>query len=292
MRRLIVNADDFGLTSGVNRAIVEAHARGIVTSATLMANASAFSEAVALSKSAPELSVGCHVVLVDGSPVSDPKQISSLLRPDGKFHDSLSTFARLALQGKLRANEIEAEVVSQIRRLQAAGISVSHVDTHKHTHMFRPVLRAVLSAAKGCGVPAIRNPFETVRWRQLVAYPNTWKRWFEVRTLRGFSAKFHELVREAGLHTPDGAVGVVATGSLDQRFLDFLLANLPEGAWELVCHPGYNDDELGNVRTRLRESREHELGALTSDATRDHLAKHGVELISYRQCVSDASLPV
>ena len=292
MRRLIVNADDFGLTLGVNRAIVEAHARGIVTSATLMANASAFSEAVALWKSALELSVGCHVVLVDGSPVSDPKQVPSLLRPDGKFHDSLSTFARLALQGKLRADEIETEAAAQIRKLLAAGISVSHVDTHKHTHMFPPVLRAVLAAAKACGVAAIRNPFETVQWRQLMAYPNTWKRWFEVRALRGFSAKFHELVREAGLHTPNGTVGVVATGSLDQRFLDFLLANLPEGAWELVCHPGYNDDELRNVRTRLRESREQELRALTSDATRDRLAKHGLELISYRQCVSLASLPV
>jgi hopanoid biosynthesis associated protein HpnK len=283
LRRLIVNADDFGLTAGVNRAIVEAHSGGIVTSATLMANSSAFSEAVALAKSAPDLSIGCHVVLVDGSSVSDPTQIPSLLRPDGKFHDSLATFARLALQGKLDADQIEMEVVSQIRKVQAAGIDVSHVDTHKHTHMFPPVLRSVLRAAKTCGVPAIRNPFETVKLSHLFEYPDTWKRWFEVRTLRSFSAKFHQAVKDAGLHTPDGTVGIIATGSLGQRFLEFLLKNLPEGTWELVCHPGYNDEALGHVRTRLRESRERELRALTSANTRRSLAQQGVELISYSQ---------
>ncbi len=283
MRRLIVNADDFGLTSGVNRAILEAHNRGIVTSATLMANSSAFSEAVALSQSAPDLSVGCHVVLVDGSPVSDRNSLPSLLGRDGKFHDSLTTFARLALQGKLDADQIEMEVVSQIRKVQGAGIVVSHLDTHKHTHMFPPVLRAVLNAARACGVPAIRNPFETVKLAHLLEYPDTWKRWFEVRALRNLAGKFREAVAEAGLHTPDGTVGIVATGSLGQRFLEFLLKNLSDGTWELVCHPGYNDEQLQNMRTRLRASREHELRVLTSTATREALTQQGVALISYQQ---------
>jgi len=283
VRRLIVNADDFGLTSGVNRAILEAHNRGIVTSATLMANSSAFSEAVTLSQSAPDLSVGCHVVLVDGSPVSDPNSLPSLLGRDGKFHDSLTTFARLALQGKLDADQIEMEVVSQIRKVQGAGIVVSHLDTHKHTHMFPPVLRAVLNAARACGVPAIRNPFETVKLAHLLEYPDTWKRWFEVRALRNLAGKFREAVAHAGLHTPDGTVGIVATGSLGQHFLEFLLKNLSEGTWELVCHPGYNDEQLQNVRTRLRASREHELRVLTSAATREALTQQGVALISYQQ---------
>ena len=291
MRRLIVNADDFGLTPGVNRAILEAHNQGIVTSATLMANSSAFSEAVSLSQSARDLSVGCHIVLVDGSPVSDPKNVSSLLQhSDGRFHDSLTTFARLALQGKIDSHHIEAEVEAQIRKLQAAGIHVSHVDTHKHTHMFPVVLRAVLKAARKCGVPAVRNPFESVKLSHLLQYPDTWKRWLEVRTLRSFSAKFHQAVNEAGMHTPDGTVGIVATGSLGQRFLEFLLKNIPEGTWELVCHPGYNDEALGNVRTRLRESRERELRALTSQEAREWLTREGIDLISYQQIGSASPL--
>ncbi len=290
MRRLIVNADDFGLTPGVNRAILEAHRQGIVTSATLMANSSAFSEAVALAKSAPGLSVGCHIVLVDGSPISDPQRVPSLLPPSQqKFHDSLTTVARLALQGKLDSGEIEEEVTAQIQRLQAAGVHVSHVDTHKHTHMFPAVLRAVLKAAKRCGVPAIRNPFETVRLSHLLEFPDTWKRWFEVRTLRSFSRGFHQAVSEAGMYAPDGTVGILATGSLGQRSLEFLLSHLPEGIWELVCHPGYNDHALGNVRTRLRESREQELLALASAETRERLAREGIELISYREIGSLSS---
>lgn len=291
MRRLIVNADDFGLTPGVNRAILEAHNQGIVTSATLMANASAFSEAVSLSQSARELSVGCHIVLVDGSPVSDPQSVSSLLQnSDSKFHDSLTSFARLALQGRIDANQIETEAEAQIRKLQAAGIHVSHVDTHKHTHMFPAVLRSVLGAAKKCGVSAVRNPFESVKLSHLLHYPDTWKRWLEVRTLRGFSAKFHQAVNDAGMHAPDGTVGIVATGSLGQHFLEFLLKSIPEGTWELVCHPGYNDEALSNVRTRLRESRERELRALTSPEARGWLTREGIDLISYQQIGSASPL--
>lgn len=291
MRRLIVNADDFGLTAGVNRAILEAHNRGIVTSATLMTNGAAFDEAVALSQSAPGLSIGCHVVLVDGSPVSDPSQVSSLLRDgDQHFHDSISTFARLALRGHLDPGQIEVEVVAQIRKLQSAGITVSHLDTHKHTHMFPKVLPPILRAARTCGVPAIRNPFELVKLSQLFKYPDTWTRWFEVRALHSFAAKFRRAVREAGLHTPDGTVGIVATGALGQRFLRFILENLRDGTWELVCHPGYNDAQLQSVRTRLRESREEELRVLTSAETREWLAKHGVELISYHSLVAEPAV--
>lgn len=289
MRRLIVNADDFGLTSGVNRAIVEAHNQGIVTAATLMANGAAFSEAVTLSRSASELSVGCHVVLVDGSPVCDTGQVSSLLNGDGRFHDSLTRFAGLALRGRLNSVQIENEVTAQIRKLQSAGITVSHLDTHKHTHMFPQVLRAVLKAANACGVPAIRNPFESVKLTQLVQYPDNWKRWFEVRALHYFADNFRTSVHQAGLSTPDGTVGIVATGSLGQRFLHFILEHLPEGAWELVCHPGYNDEQLQGVRTRLRESREVELRVLTSAETRERLDKRGVQLISYRGLGAAAS---
>jgi len=286
VRRLIVNADDFGLTSGVNRAIIDAHTGGIVTSATLMAHSVAFPEAVTWARAHPEISVGCHVVLVDGSPLGDSSRVASLLRHGtSRFHDSLSTFAALALRGRIDPAQVETEVTAQVRKIQSAGLTVSHLDTHKHTHMFPSVLSGILRAAKTCGIPALRNPFETVRLDQLLAYPDSWKRWLEVKTLHSFARKFHESVSEAGLYAPDGTVGIVATGSLRQSFLQFLLRHLPEGTWELVCHPGYNDAELQAVRTRLRESREEELRVLTSPEIRQTLAANGIELISYRQLV-------
>jgi hopanoid biosynthesis associated protein HpnK len=288
VRRLIINADDFGLTSGVNRAIVEAHESGIVTSATLMANGSAFDEAVSLAQARPRLGVGCHVVLVDGVPLVRQTATDSLLDPRSRtagsprFREGLGKFAALALFGRLAPEEIEAEVTAQIGKVQSSGIAVTHLDSHKHTHMFPSVFRPLLRAARARGVKAVRNPFERVRSSQLAARPDLWRRWTEVGILRGLAKQFRESVRQADMTTPDGTFAIVATGSLDERLLRRMIEHLPEGTWELVCHPGYNDADLQNVRTRLRESREQELRILTSRSTRDLLAANGVEVISYR----------
>jgi hopanoid biosynthesis associated protein HpnK len=292
VRRLIINADDFGLTSGVNRAIVEAHECGIVTSATLMANGSAFDEAVSLARTRPQLGVGCHVVLVDGAPLVRQTSTDGLLDPRSRtggsprFRESIGKFAALALLGRLAPEEIEAEVTAQIGKLQSSGIAVTHLDSHKHTHMFPSVFRPLLRAAKARGVRAVRNPFERVRSAQLAMRPDLWRRWIEVGILRGLAKQFREAVRQADMTTPDGTFAIAATGSLDERLLRRMIEHLREGTWELVCHPGYNDADLQNVRTRLRESREQELRILTSQSIRDLLAANGVEVISYRDLAS------
>jgi hopanoid biosynthesis associated protein HpnK len=289
VRRLIINADDFGLTPGVNRAILEAHQHGIVSSATLMANGQAFTEAVGVARSAPRLGVGCHVVLVDGSPVLDKTQVQSLLQPgaattgDPQFREGISKFGGLALLGRLAADEIEAEATAQIRKLQSSGIKVTHLDSHKHTHLFPQVLRPLLQAAKNCGIRAIRNPFERIQGSQLAASPSLWKRWVEVGILRSLARQFREAVQQAGIFTPDGTLAIIATGALNERLLHLMVENLPDGTWELVCHPGYNDADLQRVHTRLRESREQELRILTSQATRDLLAANGIEMVSFRE---------
>jgi hopanoid biosynthesis associated protein HpnK len=288
VRRLIINADDFGLTSGVNRAIVDGHERGVVTSATLMANGRAFDEAVALARSRPRLGVGCHIVLVDGAPMLDTTKVRSLLDPgsknagDSRFREGISKFAALALLGRLDTNEIEAEATAQIRKLQSSGIAVTHLDSHKHTHMFPQVLKPVLRAARACGVRAVRNPFERIHGSQVAARPSLWRRWTEVGLLRSLARQFRDAVRQAGMITPDGTIAIVATGALDERLLRKMVENLPDGTWELVCHPGYNDADLRGVRTRLRESREQELRILTSPATHELLAANQVEVVSYR----------
>lgn len=288
MRRLIINADDFGLTAGVNRGIVEAHEHGVVTSATLMANGPAFEEAIALAQSRPRLGVGCHVVLVDGAPLLNKTDVVSLLDPGSDssggphFREGISRFGALALMGRLAADEIEAEATAQIRKLQSAGIPVTHLDSHKHTHLFPHVLRPLLRAAAKCGVRAIRNPFERIQGSQLAASPSLWKRWAEIGLLRSLARQFREAVQQSGVSTPDGTLAIVATGSLNERLLRLMVENLPDGTWELVCHPGYNDADLQEVRTRLRESRERELRILTSSSTRDLLAANGVEVVSFR----------
>jgi len=289
VRRLIINADDFGLTVGVNRAILEAHEHGVVTSATLMANGQAFEDAIALAQSRPGLGVGCHVVLVDGAPVLDETAVRSLLDRGGnrsghpRFREGITRFGAFALLGRLAENEIEAEATAQIRKLQTAGITVTHLDSHKHTHLFPRVLRPLLRAAASCGVKAIRNPFERIQGSQLAASPGLWRRWTEVGILRSLARQFREAVQQAGISTPDGTLAIAATGSLNERLLRLMVENLPDGTWELVCHPGYNDADLRRVQTRLRASREQELRILTSSSTRNLLEVNGIEIVSFRE---------
>ncbi len=267
MPRLIINADDFGLTSGVNRAVAECNRAGALTSATLMACSHQAAAAIALAKQLPALGVGCHVVLLDGVPAAPPERIASLLAPSAAvgeaphFRRRLGTFVRDLMLDRILPIHIEREATAQISRLQHAGLRLTHIDTHKHTHMFPAVLAAVCRAAAACGVPAIRNPFEPT-W-SLRHTPNApLVRRLEVRALRMLQRDFAATVRRHGLRTTSGSLGVLATGSLDAETLQSILGHLPDGTWELVCHPAYVDDDLYAVNTRLTTSRQVELEAL------------------------------
>jgi hopanoid biosynthesis associated protein HpnK len=293
VRQLIVNADDFGLTPGVNRAIVETHSGGIVTSATLMANGAAFKDAVKRARAAPTLSVGCHVVLVDGAPVSEPDAVDTLLAirsaEPGKFHRRLSAVAARAVFGGFDPDQLVEEITAQIRTIQSTGLELTHLDTHKHTHAFPQILGALMRAARICGVPALRNPVAVVSATQFAGKPRLWKRYGQVRMLRGFARQFRVKVRRAGLLTPDGIVGVVETGSFNSSLLRQALTDLPEGTWELVCHPGYDDADLRAARTRLLESRDQERRLLMSEDLRTFLDEQKIRPIGYREFASSRS---
>ena len=285
LTRLIVNADDLGLTRGVNRAIGELYRAGALTSATLMPSGPEFEDGIELAHAHPGLGIGCHVVLTDGIPLSPPAKISSLLgKPaagEARLRPSLTQFARAALLGQLDEVEIEREAEMQLTRVLDAGIRPTHVDTHKHTHLFPVVLRAVLRAAERLGVPALRNPFEP-RWAMRLGKGSALRR-LQMRTLDVFQQTFLEqpALREGDVQTTDGAIGVSTTGQLDQAALASMLAAMPPGTWELVCHPGYDDADLGRVRTRLRAERTIEREALLSviPALQPEI---GPQLISFR----------
>ena len=288
MRRLIINADDLGLTRGVNRAIFESHQHGVVTSATLMANSAAFSDAVETihSLSHKGLGIGCHLVLVDGKPISAANEVPSLTNHSTEFRHGIGELALSARMKKLNPAEVEAEAVAQFRKIQSAGVKPSHFDTHKHSHLFPEILEPALRAARTCNIPAVRNPFEPAYLLPLsflARYRKLFKRYFQLRLLRTMRSKWVRKVSEAGLKTPDGSFGVITTGDVDTTLIRALLENMPEGTWELVCHPGYNDAELDKIRTRLRASRAKELEILTSPELRRLIDSLGIELISYNE---------
>ena len=263
-----------------------------------MANGPAFEDAVKAARSAPDLSVGCHVVLVDGRPVSPAAAVDTLLairsaEPE-KFYSSLSAFAARAMLGGFDRDQLVAEVVAQIRKIQSTGLPVTHLDTHKHAHMFPEILAALLRAARICGVRAIRNPFvpmKVLRGTQFKRRRELWKRYSQVRLLNSFSGQFRQRMKRAGLLTPDGIVGVIETGTAGRpddnsgysSLLRETLASLPEGTWEFVCHPGYLDEDLRAAGTRLLASREEEQRMLTSLELRQFLEEQKIEVIGYRQ---------
>ena len=280
--RLIINADDFGLTGGINRSIAELHATGVVTSATLMANGNAFDDAVAIAIRNPTLSVGCHVVLTDGMPVSHPQDIPTLLGADGKsFRPALVDFLLAVLRGKVDEDDIAREALAQVQRLQRAGIDVTHLDTHKHTHILPGVARPLLYVAERCNVGAMRNPFEEP-WSLALGHSDPMRR-LQVRLMHHLRKRFEALpqIRDHRVVTTDGTIGISATGRLDAPMLADIVRAMPEGTWELVCHPGYNDRDLDAVTTRLRAAREIEHSALLSVFASESLHPSSAELIHY-----------
>jgi len=276
LSRLIINADDFGLTSGVNRAILELHAAGVLTSTTLMARAGATPEAIRKALASPSLGVGCHVVLVDGQPVLPPGEIASLIDArTGCFYATLTAFLSRLFSGGIRAAEIEAEAAAQIALLQNSGLRLTHIDTHKHTHMFPPVLRPLLRAARAAGIGAVRNPFEP-EWAVRATPRATLLRSAEVIALRRLGPFFRSIISRQKIATTDGTIAIAGTGQFNADTVRALLGEVPEGTWELVTHPGYNDADLDQVRTRLRASRDTERQALA--AVREYPS---IDLISF-----------
>src|SRR5262245_1440462 len=136
-RALIVNADDFGLTPGVNAGILDAHTRGILTSASMFANASATDHAIQLARRTPTLGIGCHLALVDADSVLPSSRLRTLA-PDGRFRPTWRAFIADALAGRIAVHEIEQELTAQIGRLIDAGLRLTHLDGHKHVHVFPP----------------------------------------------------------------------------------------------------------------------------------------------------------
>ncbi len=274
--RLIINADDFGITPGINCAIAELHRAGVLTSTTLMATGPAFDHAVAIARSLPTLGVGCHIVLVDGTPVLPPSHIPTLLGPDRRtFRPTLGAFVRDLLLGRIDPDEIAYESIAQKTKLKDVGIAITHIDTHKHLHIFPVVTQALLYIR---APHAIRNPFEPSFSSRLAAAPLP--RRLQLALLNHFRQDFSRLTAQT--RTTDGTLGIAATGTLETASLGRLLRALPqEGTYELCCHPGYNDADLDRVSTRLRSHREIERRALLREIPTVLASPHPPQLIHY-----------
>ena len=287
MKKLIVNADDFGLTEGVNQAIIDGHRNGIITSTTLMANGTAFDSAVAAGLAAPALGIGVHLNLTQGRPVSPVSQIPSIVTPEGFFYPTPGALARRVLTGKARLGDIESELRSQIEKVASAGVRITHLDSHKHIHVLPAIFNVVLKLAREYRIDCVRCPVEPAASAlgPLRSGRRGWLRMVKqyllgraLSTLAWFQAR---KVADAHLCRTDRFYGLSQTGFLNASVLEQLLRALPDGTNEMMCHPGYNDEALIQAGTRLRVQRKTELEALTSPVIRRLVDELKIELISY-----------
>lgn len=288
MKELILNADDFGLTPGVNEGIIRAHLEGILTSATLMANRAAFDDAVERARSTPTLGVGCHLVLVGGPAIASAERIGSLVDAEGRLAPTLANFMTRVSCGMIRRTHIEREFHAQIAKIRAAGIEPTHLDTHKHTHVHPRVMEALGKVAHEAGISRARNPFERFRdsWRTTRARKGNFRsQLISAAAARTVTPFFHSICAKYALHVPDRFLGVALTGQTTSSALREMFASLEDGRTEIMLHPGICDAGLAQTGSRLQAQRQNELTALLDQELKGVLAQRDIRLISFRELI-------
>jgi hopanoid biosynthesis associated protein HpnK len=277
LKQLIVNADDLGLTPGVNRGVLRAFQDGIVTSASLLVTGSAFEDAVGLARQNPGLDVGLHLALVEERSVLGREVLPTLVDEMGRFPSTSSEFFRRAFLGRIRGDEVEREIAAQMARFQRTGLRLSHLDSHQHLHMFPPVFKIVRRLTHGMDNVWIRNPAGP--WRKSPNVPMA--RWIRLLGLNLTCLSARALRGRPLPQMPDGLYGFEVSGCLTRRALEQILPKIPDGLYELVCHPGEDDADTRTQYSHWGYRWAEELETLTSPETQVALKKHGIALTSF-----------
>jgi hopanoid biosynthesis associated protein HpnK len=285
VKTLILNADDFGLTRGVNEGIIRAHRHGILTSATLMATGPAFEDAVEGARATPTLGVGCHLVLTGGVAIAPRKEIPSLVDAAGRLPSSLGSFVARLSSGRIRAQEIEVELRAQIEKIRGAGIEATHCDTHKHTHAHPAVMKVLARLIQELKIPLVRKPVEDLgdSWASSRGLPGRAKRMASALAVRSVAFRFRSMSKRYSLRSPEHFLGLAATGELGPERLGRLLDRVREGSTEIMVHPGVCDGDLRSTGSRLQVERQNELDGLLASEVRRAVDERGIRLITYRE---------
>jgi predicted glycoside hydrolase/deacetylase ChbG (UPF0249 family) len=273
--QLVVNADDFGQSPGVSRGIVRAHREGVVTSTSVLGNCADLPGVAALLAEVPDLGVGVHLSLVGGSPVSDVGRVGSLTDAEGRFPRRAQDFFASWMKGHIQIDEIEHEFDAQISRLKAAGLSLDHLNTHRHLGFLPAVGSAMENVARKHKIPGIRSLVE----RPTLAWLTEPARGLEAGLLTGLAWLTRR--RMGALRHGPQSWGFVEVGRLDEVRILEILGRMGPGAHELICHPGEEDD-ADTEPGEAPHLRAHELVALTSFKVKRAFERRGVALCRWR----------
>jgi hopanoid biosynthesis associated protein HpnK len=270
-KRLIVSADDFGLSVSVNEAVELAHREGILTTASLMVAGPAAADAVRRARAMPGLHVGLHVVVIEGPAVLPPSEIPLLVGADGQFpNDQVALGIRYFFRPAVR-RQLRREIVAQFDAFAQTGLRLDHANAHKHMHMHPTVGRMVIEEGLRRGLPALRIPAEPPRIMAACgtpATPGAWAMW-------AGSAVLRRQARRAGLRVNDHVFGLAWSGHVTAGRVKTLAAHLPPGLSELYFHPATHSDPALQA---LMPDYEHadELAALVDPAVRTAFDAAGI----------------
>jgi hopanoid biosynthesis associated protein HpnK len=285
--RLIVNADDFGLCEPINRGVIGAFDRGVVTSASLLATGISFEQAVGLARERPNLSLGVHLALTQTRPILAAEMVPSLVDGSGRFLPNWRSFLRRHLWGGTRREELEAEMRAQIESILTAGLSISHVDSHQHLHVLPTILPMVARLAAEYGIGAVRCPVQRRHQAMGRTLSQRIGRRAQAFAVRAACRLAPRVLRMHGLHCADDFRGFTEAGWWTSAGLVSAISDLDAGLVEICCHPGADDGVDAELEWGYHW--EQELAALTSGEVRSAVEENHVRLTSYQAGALDVS---
>lgn len=279
MKGLIVNADDFGLHQEINKGIIKGYQEGFITSTSLMCSAPAFDDAVALARQNPGLGIGIHLTLVGSVPSVLPKEkISSLVDDTGLFPENYVVFAKKFYTGQVKMVQLELELRAQIEKALATGLTITHVDSHQHTHVLPGMIGLVVKLCNEYQIKNIRIPQEDYFFSGGFAGGLGRK---VGRAGLSFCACLAAMkAKSADLKYPDSFFGMLAGGNLNERLVGNIINTLPEGVSEIMTHPGLDKQELDKHFT-WNYHWEDELNAFLSAKNKTLLEQQQVVLMNF-----------
>lgn len=278
MKQLIVNADDFGLHTEINKGIIKGHQEGFITSTSLMCSAPAFDQAVDLAKECPKLGIGIHLTLVGGvKSVLPASQVSSLLDAQGLFPDNYVAFAKRYYTGGVKTLELEKELRAQIECGISTGLNITHIDSHQHTHVLPGVASLVQKLCLEYDIKRIRIPAEAI------GFTGGFEAGLGRKIGRAgltFCAKLARLQARGRLQYPKYFFGMLAGGNLNVERIAAILQALPDGVSEIMTHPGLNAEVLGQLFP-WHYHWEEELESYLAVSNQQLLATKQIKLINF-----------
>lgn len=278
MKKLIINADDFGRHQSINNAIIQGHVSGCITSASLMPGGNAFKDAVDKAIEHPQLGIGIHLTLIGEKPVMDPTEIPSLVDDKGYLHKEYPQFLARFLRGKINLSEVRAELSAQIDKVVASGVRITHIDSHQHLHVLPGIIDIVLDIAKQHNIKALRIPDVPIGFTG--GYTYSFGQFIGRAGLVLLAKVARFKAKRSGFITPDHFYGIVAGGSLREDCLLDIANVLENGTTEVMVHPG-DDDVLLSKECGWQHNFQTELEAVMSTKVRKLLGSKEIILATF-----------